>query len=96
MRLDCGIMIKIPPKNLRLKLAYDAPAPEDGRRALVDRLWPRGLKKEAAALDLWAKDLAGSDESREMVRTRPRTLGGIQTPTHGRASCEHDRLERRG
>ena len=58
-------MIKIPPKNLRLKLAYDEPAPEDGRRALVDRLWPRGLKKEAAALDLWAKDLAGSDESRK-------------------------------
>ena len=58
-------MIKIPPKNLRLKLAYDEPAPEDGRRALVDRLWPRGLKKEAAALDLWAKDLPPSDELRK-------------------------------
>lgn len=49
---------------VRLKRAYDPPAPEDGVRVLVDRLWPRGLKRDAAKLDLWLKDLAPSDELR--------------------------------
>ena len=51
-------------RRLRLKRAYEAPAPEDGVRILVDRLWPRGLKKEAAALDEWARDAAPSAELR--------------------------------
>lgn len=59
------MMRKVPTKNLKLKRAYEAPAPADGRRVLVDRLWPRGLKKEAAALDLWAKDLAPTNELRK-------------------------------
>jgi len=46
--------------NLRLKRAYDPPAIEDGARILVDRLWPRGLRKDAAALELWLKDIAPS------------------------------------
>jgi uncharacterized protein YeaO (DUF488 family) len=50
--------------ELRLKRVYDDPAPEDGLRVLVDRLWPRGLSKERAALDLWAKDVAPSTELR--------------------------------
>lgn len=58
-------MKKVPAKNLQLKRAYDAPAPADGMRVLVDRLWPRGVKKEAAAIDLWAKDLAPSTELRK-------------------------------
>lgn len=45
---------------VRLKRAYDAAAPGDGFRVLVDRLWPRGVRKEALPLDLWAKDLAPS------------------------------------
>ncbi|WP_242370814.1 MULTISPECIES: DUF488 domain-containing protein [Anaeromyxobacter] len=45
---------------VRLKRAYDGPERSDGYRVLVDRLWPRGVKKEALALDLWAKDLAPS------------------------------------
>lgn len=44
----------------RLKRVYDPPESEDGRRVLVDRLWPRGLSKQAAALDEWARDLAPS------------------------------------
>jgi uncharacterized protein YeaO (DUF488 family) len=47
-----------------LKRAYEKPVPEDGFRVLVERLWPRGLKKEAAALDLWLKDIAPSPELR--------------------------------
>ena len=46
--------------EIRLKRVYDPPAPEDGLRVLVDRLWPRGLSKERAELDLWAKDVAPS------------------------------------
>ena len=46
--------------ELRLKRVYDDPSPDDGYRVLVDRLWPRGLTKERAALDLWAKDVAPS------------------------------------
>ena len=44
---------------------YDEPTTEDGSRVLVDRLWPRGLTKEAARLDDWAKDLAPSTELRK-------------------------------
>ena len=44
----------------RLKRAYDPPAPVDGTRILVERLWPRGLSKERARIDLWLKDVAPS------------------------------------
>lgn len=45
---------------VQLKRAYERPAASDGYRVLVDRLWPRGMKKEDLRLDLWAKDLAPS------------------------------------
>lgn len=50
--------------SIRLKRIYDPAEPDDGRRILVDRLWPRGLKKADAAVDVWAKELAPSDELR--------------------------------
>ncbi|GAA2138692.1 DUF488 domain-containing protein [Arthrobacter humicola] len=46
--------------NFVLKRVYDAPADDDGCRVLVDRLWPRGVSKERARLDLWLKDVAPS------------------------------------
>lgn len=46
--------------ELHLKRIYEAPADSDGFRVLVDRLWPRGVSKENARLDLWAKDVAPS------------------------------------
>jgi uncharacterized protein YeaO (DUF488 family) len=51
--------------DVRLKRAYDAPAPEDGYRVLVDRLWPRGVSRDRARLDDWQKDLAPSAELRQ-------------------------------
>ena len=45
-------------RALRIKRAYEPSAPEDGFRVLADRLWPRGVSREKAALDLWAKELA--------------------------------------
>jgi len=51
--------------KIRLKRAYDAPHEKDGVRILVQRLWPRGVSKDAAALDHWAKDIAPSPELRK-------------------------------
>ena len=55
----------------RLKRVYDAPAGDDGMRVLVDRLWPRGLSKEKAALDLWLKDVAPGDALRHEFHAHP-------------------------
>lgn len=54
-----------------LKRVYDAPSSKDGARVLVDRLWPRGLTKQAAALDLWLKDVAPSNELRKWYHAHP-------------------------
>ena len=51
--------------SLRLKRAYEPSAPADGSRVLIDRLWPRGLSRERAALDEWARELAPSTELRQ-------------------------------
>jgi uncharacterized protein YeaO (DUF488 family) len=50
---------------IRLKRAYEAASPADGERVLVERLWPRGVTKARAALDLWLKDIAPSPELRK-------------------------------
>jgi uncharacterized protein YeaO (DUF488 family) len=52
--------------KIRIKRVYEPRAPEDGQRILVDRLWPRGLTKEKAAVDLWLKDSAPSTELRKL------------------------------
>ena len=54
-----------------LKRAYEPASKADGTRVLVDRLWPRGLKKEDAQLDAWLKDLAPSDGLRKWYHARP-------------------------
>jgi uncharacterized protein YeaO (DUF488 family) len=58
--------------RILLKRAYEEPSEADGRRVLVERLWPRGLNKEKAALDLWLKDLAPSTELRSWFGHDPR------------------------
>ena len=50
---------------VRLKRAYDAPSPSDGVRILVERLWPSGVSKVRAAVDLWLKDVAPSTKLRQ-------------------------------
>jgi uncharacterized protein YeaO (DUF488 family) len=54
-----------------LKRVYEEPSPHDGARVLVDRLWPRGLKKTDVALDAWLKDLAPSNELRKWFHAHP-------------------------
>ncbi len=56
---------------IKLKRAYDAPEKQDGYRVLVDRLWPRGLSKEDAALDRWMKEVAPSHELRKRFKHDP-------------------------
>ena len=55
-----------------LKRVYENPSPRDGTRVLVDRLWPRGVTKRAAALDAWLKELAPSHALRRWFHARPR------------------------
>jgi uncharacterized protein YeaO (DUF488 family) len=57
--------------TVEIKRVYDPPSAADGMRVLVDRLWPRGLTKERAAVDEWLRDLAPSHELRRWYHARP-------------------------
>ena len=57
--------------ELAVKRVYEAPSANDGFRVLVDRIWPRGLSKEHAAVDLWAKDAAPSTDLRKWFAHDP-------------------------
>ncbi len=57
--------------DIRIQRAYDDPAPGDGYRVLVDRVWPRGRSKQQLALDTWAKDLAPSTALRQWFGHQP-------------------------
>jgi uncharacterized protein YeaO (DUF488 family) len=59
------------PTGARVARVYDHPTPDDGARVLVDRLWPRGLSKEKAALDTWCKEIAPSNELRTWYGHEP-------------------------
>ena len=58
-------------ERVKIKRAYESPASDDGTRVLVDRLWPRGLKKTDVAIDHWAKELAPSTELRKWFAHDP-------------------------
>jgi uncharacterized protein YeaO (DUF488 family) len=66
------------PAQVRLRRVYEAPEPSDGRRVLVDRLWPRGLSRNAAALDEWLKAVAPSDELRRWYGHRPEKFAAFR------------------
>lgn len=57
--------------TVAIKRVYEPVAHDDGSRVLVDRLWPRGLTKERAAIDEWLRDLAPSNELRHWYHARP-------------------------
>ena len=56
---------------IHLKRIYEDPAPGDGTRVLIDRLWPRGIKKEAAKLDAWCKSAAPTNDLRKWYHADP-------------------------
>ena len=80
-------------KTVRVRRVYDPPDPADGHRVLVDRLWPRGLAKSAAALDEWLRAVAPSDELRrwyghevgKFAEFRDRYLAELGTPERAEA-----------
>jgi uncharacterized protein YeaO (DUF488 family) len=57
--------------DIRVRRVYDEPSPADGARVLVDRVWPRGMRKDAARLDEWEKDVAPSAELRTWYQHDP-------------------------
>jgi uncharacterized protein YeaO (DUF488 family) len=59
------------PLQVQVRRVYEEPEPQDGARVLVDRLWPRGLRKDAAHMDEWAKDVAPSTELRKWYAHDP-------------------------
>jgi uncharacterized protein YeaO (DUF488 family) len=63
--------IMAPLTRLALKRVYEPPDAGDGTRILVDRLWPRGIAKDRARIDLWLKDIAPSDALRKRFHARP-------------------------
>jgi uncharacterized protein YeaO (DUF488 family) len=67
---------KVPARNIRSKRAYEAPSSADGVRVLVDRLWPRRVSRQNAALDRWVKEIAPSAGFD----------GGLTFPTAGKNS----------
>jgi uncharacterized protein YeaO (DUF488 family) len=83
--------------SVSVKRIYEKPARIDGKRILVDRLWPRGISKDAAALDAWLRELAPSDALRQCYHARPdawltfrrRYLKELMRPE---ASADLDRL----
>jgi uncharacterized protein YeaO (DUF488 family) len=78
---------------VRVRRVYDPPDPADGHRVLVDRLWPRGLARSAAALDEWFRAVAPSDELRrwyghevgKFAKFRDRYLAELGTPERAEA-----------
>ncbi|MBZ9808955.1 DUF488 domain-containing protein [Mesorhizobium sp. BR1-1-9] len=75
--------------EIAVRRVYEAPAPDDGQRVLVDRVWPRGVSKEHAALALWLKDVAPSDELRKWFGHEPARWAEFQK----RYRAELDRNE---
>lgn len=62
----------IPPERITLKRAYEPPSKEDGVRVLVDRLWPRGISKQSAAIDEWVKEIAPTTQLRQWFGHDPK------------------------
>ena len=60
---------------IKIKRVYDSPAMEDGFRILVDRLWPRGITKEKASVDLWLREIAPSNDLRKWFSHDPKKWG---------------------
>jgi len=67
-----------PQSPIKVKRIYESPCPKDGCRVLVDRLWPRGIKKEEAQIDMWLKAIAPSTELRNWFQHDPDKWSAFQ------------------
>ena len=68
---------------IKIKRVYEKPEKDDGRRVLVVRLWPRGMKKEAAHVDVWLKEIAPSDALRKWFGHKPERWSEFQKRYRG-------------
>lgn len=84
----------VPPANVRLKRAYAAASTDDGTRILVDRLWPRGVSKERAALDDWLKDIAPTTALREWFGHDPAKWVEFQERYRVELTTHHAEVDR--
>lgn len=90
-------------RKVRIRRVYDESRSEDGVRVLIDRMWPRGLRKDVADLDEWTKDVAPSADLRKwfghdpekFAEFRSRYRGELDTPG-GRAALDHLRTLSKG
>ena len=80
-------------QTISIKRIYEAPAPEDGFRVLVDRVWPRGMTKEKAAIDLWDKDIAPSSELRKWFNHEGTKWDAFQTKYRDELATKGDALK---
>ncbi|MEO8341489.1 MAG: DUF488 domain-containing protein [Nitrospirota bacterium] len=79
--------------KIKLKRAYEKPDPNDGVRILVDRLWPRGLTKAKAAIDVWIKEIAPSTELRKWFAHDPKKWKGFRERYHKEIKHHPDEVE---
>ncbi|MFB2120725.1 DUF488 domain-containing protein [Parapedobacter sp. 2B3] len=80
--------------GFKLKRIYEAPSKEDGYRILVDRLWPRGQRKDAVQLDEWNKDLAPSSELRQWFDHQPPRFEAFATRYREELTAKTEDLDR--
>jgi uncharacterized protein YeaO (DUF488 family) len=79
--------------TIKLKRAYDPASADDGVRILVERLWPRGVKKETLHLDAWLKDVAPSTELRKWFSHDPAKWSAFQRKYFAELDAKPDALE---
>jgi len=80
--------------GIRIRRVYEPPSGEDGKRVLVDRLWPRGIRREAAAIDLWLKEIAPSDALRRHFTHDPARWDEFVASYHAELAANPEPLER--
>ncbi|NTZ92549.1 DUF488 domain-containing protein [Agrobacterium tumefaciens] len=80
--------------DIRIKRIYDAASDDDGARILVDRLWPRGMRKETAQLSLWMKEIAPSNELRKNFSHMPSRFAEFTRHYHEELDANPDAVGR--
>ena len=78
--------------DVRIKRIYDEPDPSDGYRVLIDHVWPRGISRQRADLNEWARELAPSDELRRWFAHDPARFDEFRARYGRELADQHDRL----
>jgi uncharacterized protein YeaO (DUF488 family) len=84
------------PAQVQIKRVYEPPAANDGYRVLVDRLWPRGVSRERAHLDEWARELAPSDGLRRWFGHEPARFDEFRARYRAELEAQHDAIAELG